>query len=810
MVCRNCGRRVGGGAGPCVWCGAESGAGGPPDGKHDARIGTTLEGKYRLDARIGAGGMGAVYRATRVTIGDRVAVKILHADRLRDPEAPERFRREARAAARLKHENVVTIHDLGVTNDGTPYLVMELVEGDSLRHLIERDGPLPPSLAAEILAQVCSALDEAHAQGIVHRDIKPDNILVTRRPAGLHVEVLDFGIARVGYMAPAGDLTQVGRVLGTPHYMSPEQCLGEELDGRSDLYSMGVVLYEMLSGTVPFDATTAMGIVVQHVNDAPPPLHERKPDVPPAVEAVVDGALRKRREDRPASAGALATQLTRAVADAAGTRPPASAGAGTRRPTGGPAPTVQMGAAGTGGPGGTGAAGGGRRRRRVGFWTGVAAAAAVATTVLVLDEGWLPWRRDTGQPKPATAGADASPVKPEVPASAPEASVAADAAAPRMEEGTASRTPEPERPPGRAPASAVPPAAPAPAPAAANPPARRPASASARVGSLTIRALPGSAVQLDGVDTGTTDDSGILGVTGIPAGRHLLMARKEGYADAQAIVSVVADQSDVVELSLVALPGALTVTANTPDVTVQIEGVGEYRLPVTGLEVPAGLQRVAASKPGFLPVEDAVEVRSGKAATLELVLERVPPEVALQEAQGLFNVRQYRDAARAAEAVVTEYGDSGEAYLLLGKSMHELGRFDDSANFLGRAIELGQAVELPAKHRHGGLGLRDGFCEGVIAVSRSVVTFRSAAGLDHSFVTTPDRIRAVSLRDDRIAMRIAVLEANRERERNFDFIHPDTVQRAADDRGLLTELSCRRCDASLTVLLALLQEARGF
>ena len=812
MTCRNCGRRMDRGIGPCVWCGAERGAGGPPDSEPDPRIGTTLEGKYRLDTRIGAGGMGAVYRATRVMIGDQVAVKILHADQLRDPEAAERFRREAQAAARLKHDNVVTIHDFGVADDGTLFLVMEFVEGESLRRLIEREGPVPPSVAAEILAQVCSALDEAHAQGIVHRDIKPDNILVTRRPAGLHVEVLDFGIARVGHTAaaPAGDLTQAGRILGTPHYMSPEQCLGEELDGRSDLYSLGVVLYEMLSGTVPFDATTAMGIVVKQVNDPPTPLHERKPDIPPAVEAVVEAALRKRRDERPASAGTLAAQLEHAVTEAAGTPSPASAGAGARRTTGGPAPTMRMRAARTGDVGGTGTAGGGRRRRRTGFWTGVAAAAAVATTVLVLDEEWLPWRRDTEKPQSATAGADASPVKPEVPASAPEANVAADAAAPRMEEETASRTPERERPPERAPASAVPPAAPAPAPAAANPPARRPAPASARGGSLTIRALPGSAVQLDGVDAGTTDDSGILGVAGIPAGRHLLMARKEGYADAQAIVSVVAGQSDVVELSLVALPGALTVTANTPDVTVRIEGVGEYRLPVTGLEVPAGLRRVAASRPGFLPVEDAVEVRSGEAATLDFVLERVPVEVALQEAQGLFNVRQYRDAARAAEAVVTEYGDSGEAYLLLGKSRHELGRFDDSANFLGRAIELGQAVELPAKHRHGGLGLRAGFCEGMIAVSRSVVTYRSAEGLDHSFVTTPDRIREVGLRDDRIAMRIAVLEGNRERERNFDFIHPDTVQRAADERGLRTELSCRRCDASLTVLLALLQKARGF
>ncbi len=360
---------------------------------------------------------------------------------------------------------------------------------------------------------------------------------------------------------------------------------------------------------------------------------------------------------------------------------------------------------------------------------------------------------------------------------APDSAAAPAPVAPAPDSARPAPTPTVRRPTAPEPAPA------SPAPTVSNPPASRPAPASAREGSLTIRALPGSAVQLDGVDAGTTDDSGILGLPGLQAGRHLLVVRKEGYADAQATVSVVAGQSEVVELSPVALSGALTVTANVPDVTVQIEGVGEYSLPVTGLEVLAGLRRVAASRPGFLPVEDAVEVRGGEAATLELVLERVPVEVALREAQSLFNVRQYRDAARAAEAVVTENGDAGEAYLLLGKSVYELGRLEDSANFLGRAIELGQAVELPAKHRHGGLGLRAGFCEGVIAVSRSVVTYRSAQGLDHSFVTTPDRIRAVTFRDDRIAMRIAVLEGNRERERNFDFIHPDAVQRSADERG---------------------------
>ena len=273
MICANCGGDLGKAARFCPHCGSRRRAVAGPAGDDDPRIGITLEGKYRIESRIGAGGMATVYRATRLMIGDVVAVKILHADTLREPGAPERFRREAQAAARLKHNNVVTVHDFGVAGDGTIYLVMEFVEGESLRRLIERGGPLPPAEAAEILDQVCAALDSAHAQGVVHRDLKPDNIIVSRRPAGLHVAVLDFGIARLQDMAGVGPLTQQGNLVGTPHYMSPEQCLGEEIDGRTDIYSLGVVLYEMLAGVVPFDATTLMAVAVQHVNDAPPPPH---------------------------------------------------------------------------------------------------------------------------------------------------------------------------------------------------------------------------------------------------------------------------------------------------------------------------------------------------------------------------------------------------------------------------------------------------------------------------------------------------------------------------------------------------------
>jgi hypothetical protein len=283
------------------------------DSTQDSLLGTIIEGRYRIDEKLGAGGMGAVYRATRLMIGDEVAVKILHAEQS-DPNATQRFRREAQAAARLKHPNAVDIYDFGVTNDGLQYLVMEFVEGDSLRKLIKENGPFPCSTAAPILTQVCAALEEAHRHNIIHRDIKPDNIIINSLEAGLRVKVLDFGIAKLRDDA-ASSLTQTGNVLGTPHYMSPEQCLGEELDSRSDIYSLGVVLYEMLSGRVPFNSPVSTAVVVQHVNQTPPSLRTLNPSIPPAVETVVLGALEKKREARPQSATELSRYFEVAVRD---------------------------------------------------------------------------------------------------------------------------------------------------------------------------------------------------------------------------------------------------------------------------------------------------------------------------------------------------------------------------------------------------------------------------------------------------------------------------------------------------------------
>jgi serine/threonine-protein kinase len=278
----------------------------------DQLIGRTIEGKYVIESKLGAGGMGAVYKARRLLIGDEVAIKILHPQHVSEPQANERFRREAQAAARLKHPNAVSIYDFGVTAEGLVYLVMELVEGQSLRQILKQQGPLSPAATAEVINPVCAALDEAHRQQIVHRDLKPDNIIVNPTIAGLRVKVLDFGIAKLRDMA-ASSLTQTGSVLGTPHYMSPEQCLGEDVDSRSDIYSLGVVLFEMLSGVVPFNSPISTAVVIQHVNQAPPSIRAINSAVSPAVEAVVLHALAKRREDRPPTAGLLAHELNSAV-----------------------------------------------------------------------------------------------------------------------------------------------------------------------------------------------------------------------------------------------------------------------------------------------------------------------------------------------------------------------------------------------------------------------------------------------------------------------------------------------------------------
>jgi eukaryotic-like serine/threonine-protein kinase len=289
-----------------------------PDG--DLLIGRTLDGKYRLEAKLGAGGMGAVYRASHVPSGTMYAVKVLHTALVGDAASVARFRREAETAARVHHANAIAVNDFGVTADHINYIVMELFEGESLRDRLRHEGKLRLEEACEVARQLCAALQAMHAEGIVHRDVKPENIFIARtQEAGLSVKILDFGIAKV--ISESGSfpaLTHHGAVVGSPHYLSPEQCNGDDLDSRSDVYSLGVVLYEMLTGVVPFTAATPVAVALMHANTAAPPLRVRNPLVPQAVEAVVLRALSKKREDRQDGAARVAQELERAVRLSAG------------------------------------------------------------------------------------------------------------------------------------------------------------------------------------------------------------------------------------------------------------------------------------------------------------------------------------------------------------------------------------------------------------------------------------------------------------------------------------------------------------
>lgn len=329
MTCTACGTQINDGARFCPRCGASApapqAATVPTELRNEwnaagatflanSPIGRTIEGKYRLDKLLGEGGMGCVYSATRLLIGDSVAIKILHTETMHDPNAIERFRREAQAAARLKHPNVVAIYDFGVGAADSVFLVMELADGEDLRSLIERHGRLPLNVASELLDQICSALDEAHQRDIVHRDLKPENILVRSTGNGYRVKVLDFGIAKLRDLSTtSATLTQAGTVIGTPAYMSPEQCRGREVDSRSDIYSLGIILYEMLTGSVPFYAKHSAEVVALHVSELPAPPSARNPAIPPAVEAVVMRALQKQPDARQQSAGEFAKQLSTAV-----------------------------------------------------------------------------------------------------------------------------------------------------------------------------------------------------------------------------------------------------------------------------------------------------------------------------------------------------------------------------------------------------------------------------------------------------------------------------------------------------------------
>lgn len=284
----------------------------------DPLIGQTLAGKYRIEELIKSGGMGSVYRGKHVLMDKTVAIKVLRPSLAGDDAVVARFSREAKAASKISHPHAVNVTDFGEAENGVVFLVMEYLDGRTLKEIISKEAPLALDRVIEIVRQVAGALDVAHSQGVVHRDLKSENIMLVHHNGDEWAKVLDFGIAKIRQPEGAHDteITQANLVVGTPQYMSPEQCSQSGgLDARSDIYSLGIILYEMLAGRVPFTGESATAIMMKQVQDAPPSILSVRSDLPAAVDGVIKRALAKQPIDRFQSAGELAGSLSEAASD---------------------------------------------------------------------------------------------------------------------------------------------------------------------------------------------------------------------------------------------------------------------------------------------------------------------------------------------------------------------------------------------------------------------------------------------------------------------------------------------------------------
>ena len=291
--------------------------GAPPEGDRppsipppDPLIGRTLDGRYRIEAVLGEGGMGLVYRARHAMLNKPLAIKVLKPEVSKDAEVMQRFQQEAQSASAIGSQHIIDISDFGTLPDQSTYFVMEFLDGVSLTKAMEMEHPMRTERLIRVAKQICDALGAAHERSIVHRDLKPDNIYLVKRGNDKDfVKVLDFGIAKVG--GASSKLTKAGQVFGTPHYMSPEQCAGANVDQRTDIYALGVILYEMASGRVPFDADNLMGILTKHMYEKPIAPHELPPpvEVPPGLEAIIMKCLEKSTEVRYQSMGEVKADL---------------------------------------------------------------------------------------------------------------------------------------------------------------------------------------------------------------------------------------------------------------------------------------------------------------------------------------------------------------------------------------------------------------------------------------------------------------------------------------------------------------------
>jgi serine/threonine-protein kinase len=329
--CQHCGAENADGARFCGACGqavaateptrpGDAPAGGAP--LTQELVGREIAGRYRILAKLGEGGMGAVYRGEQISLKRRCAIKLLRPELSGDAGLVRRFNAEAELAAKLSHPNTVNIIDFGQDGDGTLFIAMEYVEGKSLRQVVSTEGPLPPRRVLHIASQVAASIADAHHKGIVHRDLKPDNVMLTERGRDKDVvRVLDFGIAKLrdeqNKAQTQNPMTRQGDLVGTPQYMAPEQIRGEEVDGRTDVYALGTIVYEMVTGRLPFEGPSLMAILSRHLLDTPEPPTRRRPDLalPPAIDGLVMEMLAKEPARRPASMDAVSERIAQVAAE---------------------------------------------------------------------------------------------------------------------------------------------------------------------------------------------------------------------------------------------------------------------------------------------------------------------------------------------------------------------------------------------------------------------------------------------------------------------------------------------------------------
>jgi len=571
-------------------------------------------GRYNITAELGKGAMGVVYKATDPNIGRTVAIKTTRLDThgLETEDLLRRFKNEARSAGTLNHPNIVTIYDAG-EQDGVFYIAMEYIEGHTLHELLGEHRSLPVERVIDIVRQVCAALDYAHAHGVIHRDIKPANIMLAANDA---VKVMDFGIAKTG-----GTMTATGQVLGTPNYMSPEQVKGKPIDGRSDLFGVGVLLYEMLTGEKPFDGQNVTTIIYKIVSENPIPPRELDVTIHPGMSAVVTKALAKVPDERYQTGAALvaglenyksfgseagATQLISMAGDRTLVTPPpvqarlaAAGGTGTpavRATTPAPATTAQP------APAKPPARKAPARETNTRMLAGVVVLLLIAATA-----AWRVHRRHQQQAQQAAA-TQAPPAVQEPAAQAPPAPAAAPAEAASAETPPAPELPPQQQPTPRAASkprtkSAAAQAAPAPQPPSA------PAAEAATTGTVHVTsAPPGATVTIDGSGSFVTPfDSPPL-----KAGTHSFSVSKVGYAGAQRKLDVVAGKATNLDVALTVSGAVLEVQSDPPGAAILVDEKPTNKFTPAKLTVPQGEHKVRLRMEGYKDESTVLQVTEGQ------------------------------------------------------------------------------------------------------------------------------------------------------------------------------------------------------